>query len=221
MVEFDILYSAPNESIASFADSQAYAAMDDEQQMLIDIEQNIANLERTISTTQAPSTPETSTNKERIARFLKRTSSQDKSPVVAAGSSDKSDRKRSSTLRTVRNLMRIGKQRPSRDTDEDDEEVLVKGSDSKHQSEAESAPLSRACSQSSLSSNADSQASVSVAEKGRKSRLGCYVLYVDGKREACSWRWSGRNLNRAGFGAFRRVLMREGTRQVWLLGSFC
>lgn len=192
IVEFDILYSAPNESIASFADSQAYAALDDEQQMLIDIEQNIANLERTLSnsaaTATASSATQENTNKEKIARFLKRNSSQDKSPGGASvNTPDKTEqqRKRSSTLKTVRNLMRIGKQRPSKDTDDDDDEnaSLIKatdggggGRDSKYHSESESAPLSRACSQSSLSSNADSQASVNVAEKGRKSRL--ILLYI-------------------------------------------
>lgn len=169
LVEFEILYSAPNESIASFADSQAYAGLDDEQQMLMDIEQNIANLERTITTT---SQQHQDTNKERIARFLKRDSSTDRSTAAE----NKPDRKRSSTLKTVRNLMRLGKQRPSKETDEDDEEQasLIKTTDavrdSRYHSESESAPLSRACSQSSLSSNADSQVSISIVDKGRKAR---------------------------------------------------
>lgn len=166
MVEFEILYSAPNESIASFADSQAYAALDDDQQMLIDIEQNIANLERTLSSTSQ----EPTTNREKMTRFLKRDNSTDKSPSTT----DKSERKRSSTLRTVRNLMRLGKQRPPKDTEDEDEEnaSLIKpietGRDSRYHSESESAPISRACSQSSLSSNADSQTSISAVEKGRK-----------------------------------------------------
>lgn len=173
LVEFEILYSAPNESIASFADSQAYANLDDEQQMLIDIEQNIANLERTLSTTsQQQQSQQENTNKEKITRFLKRDSSTDRSQATET----RAERKRSSTLKTVRNLMRLGKQRPSKDTDEEDEEnaSLIKTTDtprdSRYHSESESAPLSRACSQSSLSSNADSQASVSVVDKGRKSR---------------------------------------------------
>ena len=39
----------PDDSTASFADSHVYDILDDDQQMLIDIEQNIANLERSYS----------------------------------------------------------------------------------------------------------------------------------------------------------------------------
>lgn len=54
IVELEILYSLPDESSASFAGSQAYNILDDDQQMLIDIEQNIANLERSLSTGNGP-----------------------------------------------------------------------------------------------------------------------------------------------------------------------
>lgn len=139
--------------------------------MLIDIEQNIANLERTLSSAPHSSAPES-----RVSRLLKRASSVDKSPTV-----EKTDRKRSSTLRSVRNLMRLGKQRPPKDTDDEDEEnvSLIKaaesGCNSRHPSESESAPLSRAGSQSSLSSNAESQASVSLVEKGRKASRYLFI----------------------------------------------
>lgn len=87
-MDFDVLYTLPDESTASFTGSQAYEALDDDQQMLIDIEQNIANLERSLVTGkdnwQAP---------EKC----------DKSPKK---SSDRTDRKRSSTLKSVRSLIR-------------------------------------------------------------------------------------------------------------------
>ncbi|XP_017781557.1 PREDICTED: otoferlin-like isoform X2 [Nicrophorus vespilloides] len=153
-INFDLLYVAPDETSASFASSSQIFGIDDERQMLIDIEQNIANLEKSLSSTNQESTRSRSGSSTR--------KQQEKSPAP--------ERKRSSTFRNVRNLIRIGKQRPPKDKEEDDESPLVpnvSGRSSRH-SECESAPLSRACSQTSLSSNADSQISVSIAEKGRK-----------------------------------------------------
>lgn len=43
---FEVWYSAPDGSAGSWLNNDVYDALDDDQQMLIDIEQNIANLER-------------------------------------------------------------------------------------------------------------------------------------------------------------------------------
>jgi hypothetical protein len=45
-VAFDVWYSAPDGSACSWSGNDVYDALDDDQQTLIDIEQNIANLER-------------------------------------------------------------------------------------------------------------------------------------------------------------------------------
>lgn len=166
-MDFEVLYSTPDESTASFAGSQAYDVLDDDQQMLIDIEQNIANLERTISNTPHDSWHGTS---GRGSKTLKRGSSlniPDKSAALER------DRKRSSTLKSVKNLMRLGKQRPPREDEEDESASLIQvtpnesGKNSRYASESESAPISRANSECSLNSN-DSQMSVGLTEKGRK-----------------------------------------------------
>jgi hypothetical protein len=48
-VAFEVWYSAPDGSAGSWSENDAYDALDDDQQMLIDIEQNIANLERSFT----------------------------------------------------------------------------------------------------------------------------------------------------------------------------
>ena len=48
-VNFEVWYSAPDGSASSWSGNDAYDALDDDQQMLIDIEQNIANLERSFT----------------------------------------------------------------------------------------------------------------------------------------------------------------------------
>lgn len=154
-----MLYTSPDASTtASFAESQAYNILDDDQQMLIDIEQNIANLERTLS-----SKPQTSTRK---TSFLQR--------AISLNTPTTSERKRSSAFRNVRNLMKLGKQRPPKDSGSEDEcasllRATESGRSSRHLSDAESAPVSRAESQSSLGSNADSQDSISLCERTKKS----------------------------------------------------
>lgn len=45
-VTFEVWYSSPDGSAGSWLSNDVYDALDDDQQMLIDIEQNIANLER-------------------------------------------------------------------------------------------------------------------------------------------------------------------------------
>ncbi|GJQ68634.1 hypothetical protein Trydic_g17181 [Trypoxylus dichotomus] len=151
-IEFDVLYSLPDASTASFADSQAYNILEDDQQMLIDIEQNIANLERTLAT----DTRDDTQHAERENRTMKRGSSltvPDKSPII-----ERYERKRSSALRSVRNLMRLGKQRPPKESDnEGDTASLIHDSaaNSAQHSESESTPMSRAGSQTSISSGDD------------------------------------------------------------------
>lgn len=165
-VDFEVLYTTPDESTASFAGSQAYDMLDDDQQMLIDIEQNIANLEKTINSSTQENSPSSTSRKMKLMKRGFSLATPEKSPI-----GERSDRKRSSTFRNVRNLMRLGKQRPPKD-DGNEEESLIHATDSgrnsRYASESESAPISRAESQTSLSSNADSQCSVSNVENGRK-----------------------------------------------------
>lgn len=163
----------PDESTASFAGSQAYDILDDDQQMLIDIEQNIANLERSLSTGRQESwqSPEKPAKKSLLQRAIS-LNTPNTSPSAPTG--DKLERKRSSAFRNVKNLMKIGKQRPPKDSGSEDENAALihtsdSGRNSRHHSDSESAPISRAESQTSLTSNADSQESVSLYERGKKS----------------------------------------------------
>ncbi|XP_071050803.1 otoferlin-like [Onthophagus taurus] len=162
-VDFDVLYSHPDESMLSFAGSQAYDVLDDDQQMLIDIEQNIANLERTlVSTGKHPVEEESQTSA--VVKTLKRS---------IVGSAERSERKRTSALRSVRNLIRLGKQRPSaRESDTDGEGVSLiqdsTGRTSAHQSESESATMSRAGSETSINSTNEDQMVSLTTEKGKK-----------------------------------------------------
>jgi hypothetical protein len=161
-VQFEVLYTLPDESTASFTGSNAYDMLDDEQQMLIDIEQNIANIERNLS-----SIPESSWH-EKTSRLKHAISlaTPEKSPLP-------SDRKRSSTLKSVKSLIRFGKQRPPKDSDNEEETVsLIHATEScrtsRHASESESAPISRTGSQSSISSNPECQVDASLMERNRK-----------------------------------------------------
>lgn len=167
-VDFDILYSLPDASTASFADSQAYNFLDDEQQMLIDIEQNIANLERTLATEPCESKQSTDRGGGGILKRASTLNTPDKSPVI-----ERYERKKTSALRSVRNLMRLGKQRPPKESDnEGDTASLIhdSGANSAQHSESESAPMSRAGSQTSISSGNEVQIQSALAEKGRKAR---------------------------------------------------
>lgn len=134
--------------------------LDDEQQMLIDIEQNIANIERNLSTV-----PQGSWDKATKLKHANSLATPEKSPTPA-------DRKRSSTLKSVRSLIRFGKQRPPKDSDNEEEVSLIhageSGRTSRQASESESAPVSRAGSQSSVCSNGENQADVSLMERNRK-----------------------------------------------------
>lgn len=165
-----MIYSAPDESTASFAGSQAYDILDDDQQMLIDIEQNIANLEKNLSTSRQENW-EASEKKSRKS-ILQRAISLN-TQNVPSSSTEKLERKRSSTFRTVRNLMKLGKQRPPRESGSEDETTALvqsaeSGRSSRHHSESESAPVSRVSSQNSLTSNADSQESFQTHDRVKK-----------------------------------------------------
>jgi hypothetical protein len=48
-VAFEVWYRVPDGSAGSWPEVDAYDTLDDDQQMLIDIEQNIANLERSFT----------------------------------------------------------------------------------------------------------------------------------------------------------------------------
>ncbi|KAF5301719.1 hypothetical protein FQA39_LY10650 [Lamprigera yunnana] len=148
-IDFDILYIAPDSSLTSLPDSHPYDFLDDEQQMLIDIEQNIANLERSISTSRTTSAP--GSLKPERKSFLQRaislntTSSQDK--LV--------DKKKGSTFKNVRNFIKLGKQRPPRSRTVSEESLIYAGESgrtSRYVSDAESAPVSREGSRTSLAS---------------------------------------------------------------------
>lgn len=82
-----------------------------------------------------------------------------------------SDRKRS-TLKSVRSLIKFGKQRPPKDDEDEEEKYLIQGGESgrssRQQSDSESAAVSRVGSQESLASNADSVTSMGVVEKSKK-----------------------------------------------------
>lgn len=168
-MEFDVIYNLPDESAASFASGQAYDVLEDDQQMLIDIEQNIANIERSISAGRHESCQ---SNEARRRSLLQRAISLNAAGKASA--SEKPERKRSSTFRSVKNFMKLGKQRPpTSDTEDEENSCLIPGTESGKSSgqpsDTEWTPVSRGGSQSSLESNAESQNSMSVCEKGRKS----------------------------------------------------
>nr|XP_012219690.1 PREDICTED: otoferlin-like isoform X2 [Linepithema humile] len=109
VVCFEIRYNPPDGSCSSYAASEI---MEDEQQMLIDIEQNIANLEKSLEQANSTGgkkvgswhTPE-KTSKKGILQKGTSLSASEKSPDT---------RKRSTTLRSMRSLLKLGKQRPPR-----------------------------------------------------------------------------------------------------------
>ncbi|XP_050298666.1 otoferlin-like [Anthonomus grandis grandis] len=158
-VEFRIIYSLPDESLASFTGSSMLDRMlDDDQQMLIDIEQNIANIERKMLSEQSV---ESATEKR---KFFKRGNTISTPPEKSL-----IERKRS-TLKSVRSLIRLGKQRPPKTSDTEDEtEQLLRATGSERNSETESCPMSRAGSDSSIDSNEENQ--LCMLEKRRLSKV--------------------------------------------------
>ncbi|XP_020294411.1 otoferlin-like isoform X2 [Pseudomyrmex gracilis] len=110
MVCFEIRYNPPDGSCSSYAPSEI---MEDEQQMLIDIEQNIANLEKSLEQAKGTSggkrrgswhTPEKTSKKS----FLPRGTS------MSVGEKSPDARKRTTTLKSMRSFLKLGKQRPPR-----------------------------------------------------------------------------------------------------------
>lgn len=86
-----------------------------------------------------------------------------------------------SALRSVRTLMRLGKQRPPRDSSTDDEghsliQERSKDVGDKYHSDT-SAPISRTGSQTSLDSDNDSQLSLCLIEKAKKTSKYVYSCY--------------------------------------------
>ncbi|XP_076249647.1 otoferlin isoform X2 [Calliopsis andreniformis] len=125
VVCFEIRYNPPDGSCSSYAASEI---MEDEQQMLIDIEQNIANLEKSL---EQANTSAANGKRRGSWQSLEKTS---KRGFLQRGSSmstaDKSpDRKgKGSTLKSMRSLIKLGKQRPPRarscDSGSDTKELL-------------------------------------------------------------------------------------------------
>ncbi|XP_060519219.1 otoferlin-like isoform X2 [Cylas formicarius] len=163
IVEFSVIYSLPDESLASFAGSSAFDMLEDEHQMLIDIEQNIANIEKTLMAEQSADQQPISDKRS----FLRRGTT-----VSTPTTPPNVDRKRS-TLKSVKSLIRFGKQRPPRDSDTEDEMASLlqeSGRDSRN-SGIESAPISRAGSDTSIDSNAKSETINSMLDRRRASKL--------------------------------------------------
>uniref|UniRef100_A0A6P7GC69 Uncharacterized protein LOC114336308 n=1 Tax=Diabrotica virgifera virgifera TaxID=50390 RepID=A0A6P7GC69_DIAVI len=125
-VEFDVSYTAPDDSIA------VYEMLEDDQQMLMDIEQNIANIERNLASNASASAnlPYKRTPEKTLQE------------------------KRKTTLKAVRSLIRFGKQRPPKDSDNEDEtaNLLDESGRNSRASDIDPTSLSRAPSQSSMSS---------------------------------------------------------------------
>ncbi|XP_003703242.1 otoferlin isoform X3 [Megachile rotundata] len=164
---FEIRYNPPDGSCNPSEIMEASEIMEDEQQMLIDIEQNIANLERSLEQANAGSgsgkrkgswhSPEKTSRRG----FLQRGSS-------LSATEKSTDRKsRNSTLKSMRSFMKLGKQRPPRarscDSGSDTRELL----DRMDSSCATSNEPSRANSMTSLETNVsdyDSQVSTPAVE---------------------------------------------------------
>ncbi|KAG7196910.1 hypothetical protein KM043_000181 [Ampulex compressa] len=159
VVCLEVRYNPPDGSCSSYALSES---MGDEQQMLIDIEQNIANLERSLEQANSSGAADKrrgswqSTERTSKRGFMQRGSS------PSAGEKS-SDRKRSSTLKSMRSFIKLGKQRPPRTRSCDSESEITKGLlDGRDSSCGTSNEPSRANSMTSLETNAsdcDSQLS--------------------------------------------------------------
>ncbi|EZA59254.1 Otoferlin, partial [Ooceraea biroi] len=160
VVCFEIRYNPPDGSCSSYAASEL---TEDEHKMLIDIEQNIANLERSLEQANSSNgkrrgswhTPEKTSKRGFLPRGTSLSTS-DKSPET---------RKRSTTLKSMRSLLKLGKQRPPRarscDSNSETRELL----DRRDSSCPTSNEPSRTNSMTSLETNAsdnDSQPSANT-----------------------------------------------------------
>nr|CAD7569557.1 unnamed protein product [Timema californicum] len=169
-VVFEVTYSVPDGSASSWTGNEAYEALDDEQQMLINIEQNIANLERSLSQGRRGSWQSAEggdRSRQEGGKALKRGGS-----LSAPEKSPAPERKRSSTLKSMKSLMRLGKQRPPREEDADESRALLskEGGETPRHQMGPGAPLSRASSVTSFSSD-ESQASGPTLDRPRSRRL--------------------------------------------------
>ncbi|XP_063235260.1 otoferlin-like isoform X2 [Bacillus rossius redtenbacheri] len=151
VVSFEVQYAPPDGPAGG-----PWPDGDDEQQMLVDIEQNIANLERSLSQGRRGSwgQEEEAGGQRGAARVLRRGGS-----LSAPEKSPAPERKRSSTLKSVKSFMRLGKQRPPRD--EEGRPLL----------EAEPPPLSRSASLVSCSSEESLQSGPPPEDRPRSRRL--------------------------------------------------
>ncbi|KAJ1523524.1 hypothetical protein ONE63_001375 [Megalurothrips usitatus] len=176
-VAVEVVYTAPDASAVSWASGASGGELEDDQQMLIDIEQNIANLERTLSQQQQQQWEQQGhgrgQDRQRSrsgsrGRPLRRA---DTAPGAAAGpeaSPQKSpapEKKSRGALRSMRTLMRLGKSRHKEAASDTEEAALLEGGPGPG-----SGQLSRASSQTSLSSD-ESHASVSLADRTPTKKL--------------------------------------------------
>ncbi|XP_047105001.1 otoferlin-like [Schistocerca piceifrons] len=179
-ISFEIAYTPPGG--AEVAGDAVFDALDDDQQMLIDIEQNIANLERNLQLVGRRGSWQSDDGGggrgARALRVLRRGTSLTSPTAAAPDKSPAPERKRSSTLKSVRSLMRLGKQRPSRHDSDGEEggearQRLLSGGDSAGDARSLgglSRSRSRPGSQTSLSSgpaDADADAPTSPAGAAR------------------------------------------------------
>lgn len=126
-VDFEVLYVSPDDSAGNFEPSnlirsiQQNTSIDEDQQMLLDIEQNIANLERNLH--QEKETPPA--KKKHILRRISQSladKENKKDYATTSGRSNTIVAEKRVSLKAVRNFMKIGRQRrPSRDSSTEDE----------------------------------------------------------------------------------------------------
>ncbi|XP_057656510.1 otoferlin-like isoform X1 [Diorhabda carinulata] len=143
-VEFEVSYTPPEELMST------YDVLQDDQQMLIDIEQNIANIEQSMIVNAREPIPLQSKSISVDRKIL--------------------DRKKA-TLRAVRNLVRFGKQRLPKDSDNEDEIANfideIKGNS--QESEADQNYLAGLGSPISMSCNEGETSTDALIERQKKS----------------------------------------------------
>ncbi|XP_055712780.1 otoferlin-like isoform X2 [Phlebotomus papatasi] len=127
IVNFEVSYISPDDEAGNFEPAnllsvmqQNSSSLDDDQQMLLDIEQNIANLEKSLS--KGHDAGHTSKKRHLLRRVMSQgRSEKDFSGEKGAKQPQAQDKQRV-TLKTVRNFMKLGKQRrTSRDSSTEDE----------------------------------------------------------------------------------------------------
>ncbi|XP_043277265.1 otoferlin-like [Venturia canescens] len=182
IISFEIRYEAPDYEAGSDSWSSSYATttsdmfqqqnnVEDERQMLIDIEENIANLERSLANKEAKANggkgevPEAANARASVGgknaaggiKSLVHQYQRNRSGGAAGRSSESGTSGRKiSTMRTVKNLMRLGKQRPSRQSASDGGESSDCSETHRLIDSCGSANVSRRASNGSLDSNVSS-----------------------------------------------------------------